>query len=456
MKKKQLTAAVMAGVMLLGTACSSGSGGGGSAQTSSETEAETASETAQEETAAEGEGQETAGTPVTLKVANYAVLEKGYDVFWEGVKEGFEAEYPNITIEWVTAPYAEILSQVINMAGGGDRVDCIFSELTWIPDLVDAGLAMPLDDVLDQEFLDDYYSNILEAHTVDGKLYGAPLYVSPFILFYNKDLFEKAGLDPEKPPTTYDEMLEMAEALSKLTTEDGNKIYAFGEPTASTIEIGSYTQAFVANFGGQVLDENGGLAIDNEGFRQAAEMLQLLDEKGYNPQNAKPKDLRNLFALGQLAMYYDKSGGMNGVLSINPEAKNFAAATVPLKGGDGNGASTLQSHCFVGIDNGEEQKEALKAFIQYVISPEVMNDYIEIAPWFPAKKSMEDMENVKNSAILTGAQGAVEISKPLPLFTGLSNFNLELCAFAQAITVGDEDIDTATEQLKESSKAILP
>ncbi len=47
-------------------------------------------------------------------------------------------------------------------------------------------------------------------------------------------------------------------------------------------------------------------------------------------------------------------------------------------------------------------------------------------------------------------------SKPLPLFTGLSNFNLELCAFAQAITVGDEDIDTATEQLKESSKAILP
>ena len=372
------------------------------------------------------------------------------------MKEGFEAEYPNITIEWITAPYAEILSQVINMAGGGDRVDCVFSELTWIPDLVDAGLAMPLDDVLDQDFLDDYYPNILEAHTMDGNLYGAPLYVSPFILFYNKDLFEKAGLDPDKPPTTYDEMLEMAEALSQLTTDDGNKIYAFGEPTASTIEIGSYTQAFVANFGGQVLDENGSLSIDNDGFRQAAEMLQLLDEKGYNPQNAKPKDLRNLFALGQLAMYYDKSGGMNGVLSINPEAEDFAAAAVPLKGGDGNGASTLQSHCFVGIDNGEQQREALKTFIQYVISPEVMNDYIEIAPWFPAKKSMEDMESVRNNAILTGAQGTVENSKPLPLFTGLSNFNLELCAFAQAITVGDEDIDTAVSQLTESAASILP
>ena len=177
--------------------------------------------------------------PVTIKIANYALLEKGYDAFWEDVKNGYEAKYPNVTIEWVTAPYGEVLNQVINMAGGGDKVDCVFSEMIWLPALVEAGLAAPMDEVLDPEFLNDYYPNILEAHSIDGKVYGAPLYVSPSLLFYNKDLFEQAGLDPNSPPKTYDEMLTMAEKLSQLKTADGNKVYAFGQPTASVIVIGS-------------------------------------------------------------------------------------------------------------------------------------------------------------------------------------------------------------------------
>ena len=59
---------------------------------------------------------------------------------------------PNVTIEWVTAPYGEILNQVINMAGGGDRVDLIFREMIWIPALEDAGLACPMDEILDADF----------------------------------------------------------------------------------------------------------------------------------------------------------------------------------------------------------------------------------------------------------------------------------------------------------------
>ena len=59
--------------------------------------------------------------PVTIKIANYAVLEKGYEEFWQNVKTGYESKYPNVTVEWVTAPYGEILNQVINMAGGGDK-----------------------------------------------------------------------------------------------------------------------------------------------------------------------------------------------------------------------------------------------------------------------------------------------------------------------------------------------
>jgi multiple sugar transport system substrate-binding protein len=54
-----------------------------------------------------------ADKPVTIKVANYAILEGGYEPFWKSVKTGFEAKNPNITIEWVSAPYGEIVNQVV-------------------------------------------------------------------------------------------------------------------------------------------------------------------------------------------------------------------------------------------------------------------------------------------------------------------------------------------------------
>ena len=95
-----------------------------------------------------GSAEKADDSQVTLKIANYAVLEQGYIPFWEGVKSGFEAKYPNYKIEWVTAPYGEIVNQLINMAGGGDRVDVIFSENSWVPGFEDAGLAAPVDEVL--------------------------------------------------------------------------------------------------------------------------------------------------------------------------------------------------------------------------------------------------------------------------------------------------------------------
>lgn len=396
-------------------------------------------------------------SPVIIKIANYAVLEKGYEEFWQNVKAGYEEQYPNVKIEWVTAPYGEILNQVINMAGGGDKVDCIFGEDIWIPSLVEAGLAAPMDQVLDQDFLNDYYSNALAAHSMDGTVYAAPLYLTPSVLFYNKKLFKEAGLDPEKPPRTYDEMMVMAEKLSQVKSSDGNKVYAFGFPTGSVIVVGSYLQGLVKNFGGEILDVNGKPDIENTGFIQAFEFLQELDEKGYNPQNAKAKDLRNLFALGQLAMYYDKTGGINGVTSMNPSAADFTATACPLAGGGGSGETVSQSHCFIAIDNGPEKKEAVKNFIQYVITPEIMEDYMtNIAPAYPAKKAMEHMDGVNNSAFLAGARDTVNHLSSSLMFPAVSDFNLELCALAQAVTMGDEEVSAAIVDFEKSVHPLLP
>ncbi len=401
---------------------------------------------------AAGQAESAQEGPVTIKVANYALLESGYEPFWKSVKSGFEEANPDITIEWVTAPYGEIVNQVVNMAGGGNKVDVIFGEIDWVPGLVDTGLAAPIEDILPEAFINDFYPDVLKSFEVDGTPYGIPLYVSPYVLYYNKDLFKQAGLDPNKPPKTYDEMLGYAEKLSKLKDKNGNKVYAFGQTTASVPVSGASLSAMIFNFGGEVLDANGKLSVDNQGFRQAIEMVQLLDEKGYNPQNAKLKDLRNLFALGQLAMYYDQSWGFNGIKSINPDAVNFTASAEPLVGGQGSGQSLLQAHCFILIDNGDARSAALSKFVEYVISEDVLSGYLrDLTPAYPAKKSMASMESVVNNGILKGASPAAGRVKVQTFIPRISDLNLELCALAQAVSVGNEDVSAAIKKFKETA-----
>ncbi|NCD06795.1 MAG: extracellular solute-binding protein [Spirochaetia bacterium] len=405
---------------------------------------------------ASGEKEKEDSKKVVLKVANYALLESGYEQFWKDVETNFESSNPNIDIEWVTAPYGEIMNQVINMAGGGDKVDCIFSEIDWIPGFEDAGLAAPITDILPASFINDLYPDVMKAFEIDGKAYGVPLYISPYVLYYNKALFEQAGLDPNTPPKTYDEMLMMAKKLSMLKDSNGNKVYAFGQTTASVPVSGSSINAMIFNFGGSVLDNNGNLSVDNQGFKDAVQMLKTLDDLSYNPQNAKLKDLRNLFALNQLAMYYDQSWGFNGVRTINPDAVNFAASAAPLKGGNGSGQSLLQSHCFILVDNGAARKEALSKFVQYVISADVLGDYLaNLTPAYPAIKSMEGMESIENNPVLKGAASSASNVKAQPFIPQLKDINLELCTLAQAVTVGDEDVNQAINEFKTRAKSKL-
>ena len=394
-----------------------------------------------------------AAEPVTIKFANYALLETGYTEFWEGVKTGFEAQNPHVTIEWVTAPYGEIVTQVINMAGGGDKVDLMLGETGWTPTMEDVGLSVPVSAILTQEYLDGFFPNLLEAHEVNGECYALPLFVSPFILFYNTEIFAKAGLDPAAPPTTYDEMLEMAEKIAALTSDDGNKIYPFGQTTASRPVSGSSLTSMVYNFGGNVLEQDGTLSVDNEGFKQTFELLKLLEEKGYNPQNALLKDLRNLFALGQLAMYYDTSWGFNGISSINGDAASFTASAAPLAGGAGNGDSILQANTLIFMDNGEANREAVRLLVEYLITEEVLGDYMRtITPAYPATKAMDGMVG---NPVLDGAADSISKTLALTFVPALSDFNLELCTLAQAITVGGEDVDSAIAAFVTAAQAIL-
>lgn len=131
-------------------------------------------------------------------------------------------------IEVQYEPYGENYENVVNIALASDDPPDIF-EVQWSPisTVAQAGHIVPLDDVITDEVKKELHPSALVSKEFyyDGKLYSVPLRIGHMKLLYNKDLFRKAGLDPEKPPVTLEEMRDYAK---KITEAGEGKAYGLG------------------------------------------------------------------------------------------------------------------------------------------------------------------------------------------------------------------------------------
>ncbi|MBQ8080304.1 MAG: extracellular solute-binding protein [Clostridia bacterium] len=383
------------------------------------------------------------GGKTVLKVSNYAVLESNYTKFWEDVETGFEAAYPEYDLVYVTSEYSQTPNTVITAAGAEDYCDAMFGELSWVSTLAYA--FEPVNDVLTPELIGEFDATILDSCVFDGECYAIPYYVSPFILYYNKDLLAEAGV---QVPTNYSELAAACEKLAQLKSPiTGNAVVPFGQTTASVAISGTSLTAFIYNFGGDVLDlETGKMSIDNEGFTEALTCLKSLYDAGYMTANQKLKELRQSFANGELAMYYDQSWGFSGVSGINPDAAAFTASAPALSGGNGSGQSVLNAGVFM-VSNKNGNAEGVNKFIEYVTSDEVNGHYIlDIAAGWSAKTAPMEVQ-----AVLEGATGSQGNLKAVPMIETLNDLNLELDTLAQNVTLNGMSVEDAIQAFKDSA-----
>jgi len=95
--------------------------------------------------------------------------------------------------------------------------------------LIDLNVLTPMQTFIDKDKFDlkDFEQNVLAYYSVDGKLYGMPYNTSNPMLYYNKDAFKAAGLDPAKPPRTYAEVLDAAKKLTKKGADGKVAMYGY-------------------------------------------------------------------------------------------------------------------------------------------------------------------------------------------------------------------------------------
>lgn len=223
MKKKVISAFLVTAMM-----ASLLSGCGKSAETSTATDttvgsvAEQADETISESKVANATDT-SSGDAVTLK---WAIWDEDTTAYWEDMKEAYEAANPNVTIEMVdlgSTDYMTVLAT--ELSGEGSDFDVVtVKDVPGYATLVQKNAILPLDDYIETDGVDlTQYAGSTDQVTVDGSLYELPFRNDFWVLFYNKDLFDEAGVAYPTNDMTFDEYDALAREMTDTTY--GSQIY---------------------------------------------------------------------------------------------------------------------------------------------------------------------------------------------------------------------------------------
>lgn len=221
MKKRRMWAGLMAGAMVVGSLAGCGGSGGTS------TTAAPATTAAQAETTAAAAGGDSttaaaSGEQVTIKVSLWDYSNTDY---YKTIFSAFEDKYPNIKVEPVEASSSEYDDLIQVKMASKEDFDVVFTKGTpALSALVAKGHILPVDDYIAQSGIDlAVYAGLTTQLQLDGKTYAVPFRKDNNMLFYNKDLFDKAGVAYPEDGMTMDEFRELAK---KMTSGEGSsKVY---------------------------------------------------------------------------------------------------------------------------------------------------------------------------------------------------------------------------------------
>ena len=213
------------------------------------------------------------------------------------------------------------------------------------------GKLRKLDEIWDNTDIkkEDFVSSYPDSLSTDDGLYGVPFQISSYVMYWNKDLFEKAGLDPETPPATYDEWTEMAQKL----TDPDSHVYGSG---LSYTNVGA-DACIMQMFGGLEVTEQDGKwhanFENNQGYIDFVSWFKTQFDNGSNPTES---DLDTMFVSNQLGLYITGAWLM---ADLNTYGINYGVTTL-IETPEGGKQAPSNTQCFM-VTSSASDEEALAA-----------------------------------------------------------------------------------------------
>jgi multiple sugar transport system substrate-binding protein len=361
----------------------------------------------------------------------------------------FEKENPGIEVRVEMLPWAGRAQKMTTALLGGRAPDTVYLNLDFMLWFVAQDALLPLDSLLPAEERADFDPAALDAVSANGHAWLLPMFRTVTTALYNKDLFARAGLDPEKPPATWKEIENAARALTRDTDGDGNTDqwgfgFGFGGDT-----LNASFWPFLWQAGGEVLSpDSGRAAFDSPQGAAALRFLTRLFRDGAVP----PSFLSlggNEFAAGKVGYLWGMSQVDAQALRRDVPGLNFGVAPVPAN-------ARRMSYSTVGsyaIFRSSKHPEAAGKWLRYLTRPDNMRRFCAETGLLPTRKSVGPMYT--DDSILGAFEREVPYCRPDVKHIQARQIMMRLAPELQECALGRKTPEQALKQAATDVNRIL-
>lgn len=424
--KKRIISVLLSGIMVMGllAGCGSSSGSVASAKESS--------------AGAKAED----GTVIEFWTID---LKAAFGDFFDEMIAKYEEENPGVKVNWTDVPFDDIKSKLVTAVAGGTAPDVVNLNTEMTLTLAGQGALVDLNAEATDEQKNIYTESLWKSASIGDSVYAFPWYASPDIMFYNKELFEKAGMET---PKTFDEALSKCEEF-----HDKTGAYIFTPDTFFNILVSENIS---------IINEDGTKATFNND-----ETLALLDKyKSYTDKGALSKtkwgdwdeELKQ-FESGTLAIVSSSGSSLSRVKDEAPDIYEKIAITTPLTGANGLSRNPLMN---LVVPTASSNHEVAIAFANYVTNDANQLAFCKTVSIFPStKEASKDEYFTSDESTLEGQASAMSAkasltSEDFSLGVGnQSNIEDAINRVYEAVIINGEDAKTALDQAEEDVNALL-
>jgi len=410
-----------------------------------------------EESAPPSAGQGPAATTACAGKGGLTMWERsgGNKQMVDMLVEAWNTKNPDCKITLTYIPHTEMVGKIAQGIASGEVPDLMGMDLIYAPQFEKAQQLVDITDrIKDWSEIKTASKGHMTVATYEGKLYGVPLYADVSALFYNKDLFTQAGLDPNKPPTSLAELRQYADKISAL----GNDIKGYYLPGncagCNIFTVGPLMWASGANIEAA---KAGDEPLVGDGVKQVLQfgrdMVKAKNtHEGDRTENGETFHLQ--FGSGKVGMMGTGNFNITLARQQNPNMK-FGISLLPGMN-SGSYASFIGGDLVV-IPKGSKQVNNAVNVMKFLLSDEVQVEVYAKALNLTTRSDMVDNKYFKAEPLVQDVAKALTVGRTpytLTFFEQINSPQGPWLKMLQRAYYSDDNLDTVISDAKKEMKAI--
>jgi multiple sugar transport system substrate-binding protein len=384
-----------------------------------------------------------AGT-VRVTIAEYS---KGTGPYFEEAAKAFEAANPDTKIQIEVVPWDELQQKLTTDISAGANADLSIIGTRWLLDFVSQGIVTPLDSYVTPEFKGRFIETFLSPSVMDGKVYGLPIAASARAMYYNKDIFSKAGVT--EAPKTWDDMKAAAEKIKA----SGGGVFPFGMQ-GKEIETDVYFYYAMWSYGGEIV-KDGKSGLDSQAAMEAAKLYKGFLDAGLTQPGVTSysrEDVQNLFKQGKVATVITAPFLSNQIKAEAPKL-NYGVAPIPAGPGGDRGTYGV-TDSIVLFENSKVKDEAWK-FLDFLFTTEQRIKFDKVEGFLPVNKEEAADPYFAENADLKVFASLLPNARFAPVITGWEEIANTTSNALQKIYLGEGEIEPTLKDAAAKANEIL-